>query len=246
MKKAIGILFSLIIAACCLAQVSNNKTVLVQIHHSIDGQDSIGFIHFYYRYIEALGGDSVSYNKDGSLKEGWHEDYYSSGKLLHRGFYSKGKLITFKNYVESGSCICKLESDDPLHCLMETYFENGQPENRILYYKGKAQKSFTFYENGQPKTAEENDKDVIYVTKKKSWYENGQLKSELLLSDLKSKKYNEKSFYNNGKLKEEGVTILLSGTRIYVKDGSWFSYDDAGIRKKAEKYVKGIPVNSKQ
>jgi len=45
--------------------------------------------------IGSLGGDSVTYIKSGYYRQGWNEDFYKSGKLLHRGYYVDGKLITF-------------------------------------------------------------------------------------------------------------------------------------------------------
>jgi len=43
---------------------------------------------------------------------------------------------------------------------MDIFFEDGKPAARSNYYNGLPQKSYEFYENGQPKYAEENDKEM--------------------------------------------------------------------------------------
>jgi hypothetical protein len=60
--------------------------------------DPVEGIKMYNRLVEAIGGDSINYNKAGYNLQGWNEDYYMSGKLLHRGYYIDGRAIVFKNY----------------------------------------------------------------------------------------------------------------------------------------------------
>ncbi len=208
--------------------------------------DSAGGIDRYTRLMSALGGDSAGSNGSGFILQGWNEDFYTSGKLLHRGYYVDGKLITFKNFFESGQCERSVESPDPVHCVMSIFFENGSPRKQINYYNGLPQKLYEYYENGQPRLAEENEKEMKYLTLKKSWYDNGHLQSHLELVDLKNKRYNEKNYYLNGQLREEGTVILLSGTQIYVKDGTWHCYDSNGKNKRSERHNKGIKLNSRQ
>lgn len=183
-------------------------------------------------------------NSAGNVMEGWNEDFYSSGKLLHRGFYVNGKLVTFRNYFENGQCERVVENTDPLHSSENIFFESGELRKKINYYNGKPQKCYEYYENGQPKTAEENEKEMKYLTLKKSWYENGFLKTDLELLDNQYIRYREKSYYHNGQVKEEGQVILLA-THEYVKDGTWFFYDSDGKNKRSERHNKGIKLNSR-
>lgn len=206
--------------------------------------DSAQGIHLYARLMEALGGDSVTHNSAGNSLQGWHDEFYTSGQLMHRGFYVNGKVITFKNFYENGRCERSVENPDPLHCNVTIFFNDGQPRRQVQYYNGKAQKLYEFYESGLPKYAEENEKEMKYLTLKKSWYINGNLESSLELTDRKTKRYTQKSYYLNGQLKEEGTIELLTGTSDYVKDGNWYSYDSNGKKRGPEKHLHGIKVNS--
>lgn len=198
--------------------------------------DSIEGIKMYNRLIAAIGGDSVTYNKAGYNKQGWNEDYYISGKLLHRGYYIDGQAIVFKNFFENGQCERTVVNPDPLHCNIDIFYESGKQRRQINYYNGLPQKWYEFYANGLPKYTEENEKEMKYITLKKSWYDNGQVKDVMEITDLKNKKYNQKIFYENGQTKGEGPVVLSIDGKSYVKDGTWNFYDSNGKNKRTEKY----------
>ncbi|MDO8998692.1 MAG: hypothetical protein Q7W45_02925 [Bacteroidota bacterium] len=201
-----------------------------------DVVDTAEGIKIYNKLIEAIGGDSVTYNKAGYNLQGWNEDYYISGKLLHRGYYIDGKAIVFKNFFENGQCERTVVNPDPLHCNIDVYFENGKQRKLTNYYNGLPQKLYLFYENGLPKYTEENEKEMKYITLKKAWYNNGQIKEAMELSDAKEKKYTQKFFYENGQIKSEGTMILSLDGKSYLKDGVWNFYDSNGKNKRTEKY----------
>ncbi len=67
-------------------------------HHDSNTQKSF---ENYNKLIDFFSGDSVRYNQDGVLLEGWKEDLYSDGKVKHKGFYHKGKLLLFRNFYEN-------------------------------------------------------------------------------------------------------------------------------------------------
>lgn len=229
----------LVVAVCAcqivLAQRFADQVPQIRRYVQKDIVDSVDGIKMYNKLIEAIGGDSVTYNKAGYNLQGWNEDYYMSGKLLHRGYYIDGKAIVFKNFFENGQCERSVVNPDPLHCNIDIYYEDGKQRRQISYYNGQPQKRYDFFSNGLPKYAEENEKDMKYLTLKKSWYSNGQMEHVIELTDPKVKKYISKSYYSNGQLKEEG-TLLLSADGTYVKDGTWFIYDISGKNKKTEKY----------
>jgi len=198
--------------------------------------DSIHGITIYNKLIEPLGGDSVKYNKTGYNLQGWNEEYYNSGKPVHKGYYVDGRLKVFKNFYENGQVERSFVSPDPLHCNLDIYYENGFPKKKIAYYDGKPQKLYEYYENGLPKTALENEKEMKYVTLKKSWYSSGQMESYLELRDKKVMLFAQKKFYENGQLKEEGLLKLSKDGKDYLKDGEWTFYDESGKNKKVEKF----------
>jgi antitoxin component YwqK of YwqJK toxin-antitoxin module len=226
---------ALILGQAILAQRFADQVPQIRRYIQKDIVDSIDGIKMYNKLVEAIGGDSVTFNKAGYNLQGWNEDYYQSGKLLHRGYYIDGKAIVFKNFFENGQCERSVVNPDPLHCNIDIYFEDGKQRRQISYYNGLPQKRYDFFSNGLPKYAEENEKDMKYLTLKKSWYSNGQMEHVMEMTDPKNKRYISKSYYSNGQLKEEG-TLLLSADGTYVKDGTWFIYDSSGKNKKTEKY----------
>jgi len=198
--------------------------------------DPVEGIKMYNRLVEAIGGDSINYNKAGYNLQGWNEDYYMSGKLLHRGYYIDGRAIVFKNFFENGQCERTVVNPDPLHCNIDVFFENGKQRKQTNYYNGLPHKLYEFFENGLPKYTEENEKEMKYLTLKKSWYDNGQIQDVLELTDAKNKKYTQKYFYENGQIKSEGPMVLSIDGKTYVKDGVWSLYDSNGKNKRIEKY----------
>jgi antitoxin component YwqK of YwqJK toxin-antitoxin module len=218
-------------SGCLCGQLQPNWPYLEK-----DILDSVEGIQMYSRFIGALTSDSVTCHRNGSNLQGWNEDFYKSGKLLHRGYYVNGKLITFKNFYESGQCERMVENPDPLHCNVNIFFENGSPRRLIYYYNGLPQRFYEFYENGLPKYTEENEKELNYLKLKKSWYGNGNLESSLELLDHAGKKYAKKNYYLNGQLREEGILLKLPGVNEYVKEGSWYSYDSSGKKSRPENH----------
>lgn len=201
--------------------------------------DSIGGIKMYNNLIPYIGGDSVRYNKAGYNLQGWQEDYYSNGKILHKGFYVDGQIKVFKNFYEDGQVERSFVASDPARCSVDIYYPNGKVQKQILYYNGNAQNEYTYFTNGNPQSIIEKDKDIQYLFKKNKYYENGQAASELELIDKKAKRYMSKSYYENGKVKEEGILSLNSEKKDFEKDGEWAYYNEQGQLIKKEKYKNG-------
>ena len=236
MKKLFKYFFILFISLEANAQRFAEQVPQIKRYYQKDIVDSVKGICVYNKLLESIGGDSVTYNKAGYNLQGWNEDYYISGKLLHRGYYIDGKVIVFKNFYENGQCERTVVNPDPLHCNMDVYYENGKQRFQINYYDGLPQKKYEFYFSGLPKYAEENEKEMKYLTLKKSWYSNGQQESTLEIVDSKLKKYTQKNYFNNGQLKEEGILVLGTDSKTYVKDGIWTFYDKNGKNKRTEKF----------
>jgi antitoxin component YwqK of YwqJK toxin-antitoxin module len=195
--------------------------------------DSVKGICVYDKLVEALGGDSVKYNKQGYNIQGWNEEYYLSGTILHKGYYVDGKIKVFKNYYENGQLERSFINPDPLHANMNMYYENGQPKLRISYYDGKPQKTYHYYETGLPKLTEEKEKDLKYTTSHKEWFESGQIYKELEMIDLKEKKFKSTLYYANGQIKEQGNYVLASDGVKLEKLGTWVYFDEKGKKIKS-------------
>ena len=195
--------------------------------------DSVNGIHIYDKLIGALGGDSVKYNKQGYNIQGWNEEYYLNGNILHKGYYVDGKIKILKNYYENGQLERSFINPDPLHAVMNLYYENGQPKLRISYYDGKPQKTYQYYETGLPKLSEEKEKDLKYTTSHKEWFPSGQIYKELELIDLKEKKFKSTLYYPNGQIKEQGNYVLASDGQKLEKLGTWTYFDEKGKKIKS-------------
>lgn len=202
--------------------------------------DANGGIKMYNKLISEIGGDSIRYNKAGYNLQGWQEDYYSSGKVLHKGFYVDGQIKVFKNYFENGQIERSFISSDPARSSVDIYYPNGKVRKQILYYNGNAQNEYSYFDNGNPESIIEKDKDVQFIFKKSNFYQNGYAASELELIDKKTKKYRSKEYYENGKLKEEGIYTLNIENKELLKDGEWIYYDSNGQTVKKEKFKNGI------
>lgn len=194
----------------------------------------------YNKLVPAVGGDSIRYTKDGYNAQGWQEDFYVSGKLLHKGFYIDGQIKIYKNFYENGQVERSFTSTDARHSKLDVFYEDGKPRSTIQYYDGNPQNEYDYFRNGNPEYIEENDKDMEFLYKRSSFTESGVPISSFELIDKKSKKYSKKEYYENGRLKEEGAMYYHKDLGDYLKEGSWTFYDEKGNVTKTEKYHNGM------
>ncbi len=193
----------------------------------------------YNKLVPGVGGDSIRYTKDGYNAQGWQEDFYVSGKMLHKGFYVDGQIKIFKNFYENGQVERNFSSTDNRHSKLEVYYDDGKLKSTIQYYDGNPQNEYDYFKNGNPEYVEENDKDMEFLYKRNSFTENGIPISSFELIDKKTKKYLKKEFYENGRVKEEGNMYFHKDLEDYQKEGVWTFYDEKGNVSKTEKYHNG-------
>lgn len=221
------------------AQRYMNQVPQVKRYTAAEAVDAEYGIIMYNNLIAAAGGDSLRYTKDGYNTQGWQEDFYVSGKTIHKGYYVDGSIKVFKNYYENGQVERNFTSTDPRRSKLEIFYEDGKPRSKVEYFEGNTQNQYDFYRNGLPEFVEENDKEVQFLYKRNSYYENGTPASTFELIDKKSKKYIKKEYYENGRVKEEGNMFLRKEMGDYLKEGTWMYYDEKGKVIKTEKYYKG-------
>lgn len=196
-------------------------------------------IMMYNKLVPMMGGDSVRYSQEGVKAQNYQEDYYVSGKLLHKGFYADGTIKVFKNYYENGQVERSFSSTDVKRGKLEIFYEDGKVKSSVNYYQGNPQNQYDFFKNGTPEYIEENDKNIEYLFKRNSFYENGLPASIFELVDKKTKTYIKKEFYESGQLKEEGSMLFRKDLGDYQKEGIWNYYDEKGNVIKTEKYQAG-------
>ena len=196
-------------------------------------------IILFNKMVPSIGGDSIRYTKDGYNAQGWQEDFYVSGKLLHKGFYADGYIKIFKNFYENGQVERSLSIVDAKRVKMEIYYDDGKIRSTINYYDGNTQNQYDFFKNGSPEYIEENDKDIEFLYKRYTYFANGLPESTFDLVDKKAKKYMKKEFFENGRVKEEGTMYFRKDMGDYQKEGAWTYYDEKGNAVKTEKYHSG-------
>ncbi len=201
--------------------------------------DPVAGIKMYNKLTPSIGGDSVRYNNAGYNLQGWQEDYYMNGKLLHKGFYVDGQIKVFKNYFESGQIERSIVVSDPARCSVDIYYPSGTVRTQILYYSGNAQNEYSFFPNGTKASVLEKDKDAQYIYRSSKYYEDGSPSKEISLIDKKTKKYSDKEYYENGKVKVEGYSLYDPSSKDYQKEGEWVYYNEKGQAVKKEKYKNG-------
>jgi len=238
MKRVLAVVLFLYLPYFAFSQRFAGQIPVEKKYKFKDVYDSTYGINIYERLVTALEADSVRNDKRGYACQGWVEDFYENGALLHRGYYIDGQIKIFKNYYDNG----KLERDfkliDYKKSKMDIFYRDGKPKVEMLYNEGAVLKETDYYENGQVEYTEEADKDGM-VKVRNSFYENGKPESTFEVSDKKKNKYSKKEYHSNGGIKEEGILVYSESSLDYVKDGEWKTYDEKGSLISDEIYVGG-------
>ena len=221
------------------AQQYSDQVPQLKRYKSADVVDSAYGITIFDKMAPSLGGDSVRYDKKGYSSQGWMEDYYISGKLLHKGFYVDGQLRAFKNYYENDQIERAFRMIDFKHSEVIVYYPDGKLKSQVLYYDKAPQKEVDYYHNGNVDMVEENFGNNDYLIKRNSFFENGYAETIFELLDKKKKTYTHKDFYENGKIKEEGTLKFYKDRNDYLKEDEWKKYNEQGELKKTEQYQMG-------
>jgi antitoxin component YwqK of YwqJK toxin-antitoxin module len=236
---------SFFIVLSCPAQAQEFKTTAKKYKEEKVYNPDYG-INLYDKLNFLLGGDSVRYDQGkGYAANGWREDFYENGQLLHKGYYQEGQLKIYKNFFDNGQLERNfIVKPNPSLYSMKVYYKNGNPRSEIDYVKGNPQKWQDWYPNGQLEFIEEYDKDAEYYIQNKTFQENGTPIMSLELTDPKRKLYYKKEYHPNGKVKEEGVIHFSKLVGDYQKEGVWKVYDENGKLIEENTYVKGELSNS--
>lgn len=218
------------------AQTSVQKREYITRYTQAQVIDSCEGAIIYQRMMKVLELDYTQLKDLGYNVQGWNEEYYESGQLMHISYYKAGKVVLFKNFFETGQCQNYITYLDSNRCNIEVYFENGSLKHQLVYQYNKPKQLTEFYPSGLPKMLIEYDQELDCVSAKKNWYLNAELQSEMLLTEVKQKRYSDRLYYPNGKIKEDGELIYSSNTKEYINVGTRTSYESSGKKKHSEKY----------
>ena len=204
-----------------------------------DVYDSLYGIVKYNGLVFSIGGDSIRYDHKGHNAQGWIEDFYTNGNILHKGYYVDGQLRVFKNYFETGEIERNFRLTDGKRSEMTIFYRDGKTKSLVEYYGDVVTKQVDYYANGLKEYEEESDKNGEILWKKISYFSDGFIENSLEVIDKKKKKFIQKEYYAGGKIKLDGEMHFDLATYDYVKEGVWNYYDESGKVVKTERYHKG-------
>jgi antitoxin component YwqK of YwqJK toxin-antitoxin module len=187
------------------------------------------------------GGDSVRNDKKGYACQGWVEDLYETGTIIHKGYYEDGHLKAYKNFYENGNVERSFKILDFKKCNLQLFYENGAKKSEVTYYEGAPQIWTDYYPNGQIEYAEESVKSMEYLVFRRSYAQDGKPQEIFELIDPKKKIYIKKEYYENGNIKSEGTMKYSKIMLDYQKDGDWKEYDESG-KATSQKWVNGEQI----
>jgi antitoxin component YwqK of YwqJK toxin-antitoxin module len=185
-------------------------------------------ITMYEKLNFQTGGDSVRNDKKGYACQGWMQDIYESGSVIHKGYYEDGHLKIYKNFYENGNVERSFKVTDLKRCSMQIFYQDGKIKADISYYEGNPQIETDYYANGQIEYSEENSKSMEYLITRKSFAEDGKPQELFEMIDPKKKIYSKKEYYENGSIKAEGTMKYNPAVIDYQKEGTWKNYDESG------------------
>jgi antitoxin component YwqK of YwqJK toxin-antitoxin module len=196
-------------------------------------------INMYEKLNFLIGGDSVRNDKKGYACQGWIQDIYESGSVIHKGYYEDGHLKIYKNFYENGNIERSFKVIDFKKSNEQIFYPDGKLKVDITYYEGNPQIETDYYPNGQIEYIEENSKSMEFLIQRKSYAQDGKPQELFEMIDPKKKIYSKKEYHDNGNIKSEGTMKYNPAAIDYQKDGSWKNYDESGKLLSQEDWVNG-------
>ena len=233
------LLFQTVCFLFCLSVNSFAQGKKGDVYAFKDIYDSVYGINHYDPLNKEIGGDSIRNDKKGYAVQGWVEDYYTDGSLLHKGYYIDGQLKAYKNFFQNGQVEREFKMTDLTRSLSVSYYPTGQKRTNIIYSGTNVIKEEDYFATGQLEYIEEYDKKGQYYLQKKSFTKDGKPTLLFELIDSKKKIYSSKEYDDNGRMEEEGQLFYNEAENDYKKNGKWKFYKENGEVKEERTYVNG-------
>ena len=197
--------------------------------------DSIYGITIYEPMNMYLNSDS-SRIEEGYAINGWKEDYYKEGQILHKGYYIDGQLKVYKNYYPNGKIERSFKAIDTFRSKATLYYSSGLIKSKVTYSNDFAEEWIDYYKNGNISYHEKFNRDKVSHEIKAEYFKNGNKKEELIVNNKKKKIYDIIEYYENGEIKSKGQLKFDNGIFDYTKYGNWIEFDQNGKSIKKEQF----------
>ena len=86
--------------------------------------------------------------EEGYAVNGWKEDHYSTGELLHKGYYIEGQLKVYKNFYPNGNMERNFKAIDSFKSRLTLFYPNGNIKSKVSYSNDFAMEWTDFNEKG--------------------------------------------------------------------------------------------------
>lgn len=240
MKKFILLSFYVVCTQTAFAQFFGQVPTVTKYNASKVVDPDYG-IKMYEKLNFSIGGDSVRNDRKGYACQGWVQDIYESGSVIHKGYYEDGHLTTYKNFYENGTVERSFKPVDFKRCNMQLFYQDGKIKSNITYYDGSPQMWTDYYNNGQIEYIEESSKNLEVLLQRKSYLIDGKPQEIFEITDIKKRIYSKMEYDENGNIKSQGPMRYNPSVLDYQKNGLWKEYDATG-KVTEENWVNGERV----
>lgn len=237
------IYFTLLLISFTALSAQNDLTDVSLYHNTYEASkvvDPVYGIKLYEPLNMMLGNDSTRNDGNGYAANGFLEDYYKSGELLHKGYYVEGQLKIYKNYYTNGNVERNFRMVDLKKSKLTLFYEDGKMKSDALFITNEALKWIDYYPNGNMEFEEVYHKSFQYYIKKANYFEDGSPENVLELKDKKKLIFTQSYYYDNHQLKEQGAVKYDKAVFDYERIGVWKLYDKNGSLTKSQKYINGV------
>ena len=235
--KSISFLFFLFLLLMKFSIISqfDFSDQVKKIKYSKDLVDPVYGITIYEPLNLYIHNDSTR-TENGYSVNGWKEDHYDDGQLLHKGYYINGELKVYKNYFPDGTLERNFKAIDNFRSKVAIYYPSGTIKSKVSYSHDFAMEWSDYFENEKIEYYEKYNKDKVSHETKVSYYNTGSVKDELILDNKKKKLYIFHEYHPNGNLKLKGHMKFDESNYDYFKYGTWYHYNEEGSEDKKDHY----------
>lgn len=195
-------------------------------------------ITMYNRLIRAAEGDSTRMCQ-GKPCQGYVKDFYTAGKLMHKGYYVDGMIRVFTNYWPNGEKERNFHLTDDHKAKLKVFYESGAVKSEVHYNDGGVTAWSDYYENGETEFEEKYVKSHDHIEFRRFFFEDGSPNNIIEFEKRGKKLYKQTIYHRNGKVKETGNLIYSDTAFDYLKTGDWNYYNDSGKLLKTVSYTMG-------